>query len=64
MAAEKLKIDYKTKNNQTNPQTKNHKESHELRQQAQHKSPEHMYLKFITPLTPFVGKIVLSSAWV
>ena len=41
-----------------NPQTKNQKESHEFRLQAQHKSPEHMYLKFVTPLTPSVGKIV------
>jgi len=32
---------------------KNHKNSYELiliRPQTQHKSPEHMYLKFLTPL--------------
>ena len=37
-----------------NIQIKNHKKSHELRlvtPQMQHKSPEYMYLKFLTPLT-------------
>jgi hypothetical protein len=43
----------------TNPQTKDHKHSHELRlirQQTQHKNPEQMYLKFLTPLTSSVEK--------
>jgi len=25
--------------------------------QRQHTSPEHMYLKFLTPLTPYGGKL-------
>jgi hypothetical protein len=47
----------------TNPQIKNHKQSHEFRlitPQTQHNNPEHMYLKlnFLTPITPSVEKIV------
>jgi len=45
----------------TNPQIKIHKNSYELtpiRQQIHHKSPDHMYLKFLTPLTQYVEKIV------
>jgi hypothetical protein len=37
------------------------KKSYELRlirPQTQHKNPGHMYLKFITPLTPYMEKIV------
>jgi hypothetical protein len=61
MAIEKLKINYKTNKTWTNPQIKNNKKSHELRlirTQTQYKNPEHMSLKFITPLTPSVGKPV------
>jgi hypothetical protein len=42
-------------------QIKNYKNSHELRlirPQMQHKSPQHMYLKFLMPLAPSVEKIV------
>jgi hypothetical protein len=45
-------------------QIKNHKISHEIRmnrRQTQHKNPEHVYLKFLTPLTPSVGKKTESS---
>jgi hypothetical protein len=45
----------------TNPQIKDHKKSHELRlirPQTQHKNPEHMYLKFLMPLTLSLEKIV------
>ena len=38
--------------------------SHELslmRPQTQHKYPEHMYLKFLTPLTPLVEKLCIFS---
>jgi hypothetical protein len=43
------------------PQIENHKNSYELRlirPQTQHKNPEHMYLKFLTPVTPSVEKTV------
>ena len=39
----------------------NHKQSDEItlvRPQTQHKSPEHTYLKFLTPLTQYVEKSV------
>jgi hypothetical protein len=45
----------------TNLQIKNNKKIRILsliRPQAQQKNPEHMYLKFLTPLTPLVEKIV------
>jgi hypothetical protein len=45
----------------TIPQTRNHKKSHELRfirPLTPHKRAEHMYLKFITPLTLSVEKTV------
>jgi hypothetical protein len=50
----------------TNPQIKIHKNSYELtmiRQQTQHKSPDHMYLNFLTPLTQYVEKIVNLLHW-
>jgi hypothetical protein len=43
-----------------NLQIKNHKKRLKLRQitpPTQHKNPEHMYLKFLKPLTPSVEKI-------
>jgi len=43
----------------TNPKIKNHKKSNKLQligPQTQHKYLEHMYLKFLKPLTPFVEK--------
>jgi len=47
---------------QTNPQIKNHKMCHDItliRPQIQHRSPEHMYLKFlVSPLPQSVEKIV------
>jgi hypothetical protein len=47
------KLTTKPKNkSRTNPQIKNHEKSHELRlirPQTQHRNPEHMYLKFLTP---------------
>jgi hypothetical protein len=57
MATEKLTTRLKNKT-WMNLQIKNHKKCHELRlirPQTQHKNPEHMYLKF---LTPSVEKIV------
>jgi len=45
----------------TSPQIIKHKQSHELRLirlHTQHNTPEHTYLKFLTPLTPSVGKVV------
>jgi hypothetical protein len=51
MAIEKLTTRLENKT-WTNLQIKNHKKSHELRlirPQTQHKNPEHMYLKFLTP---------------
>jgi hypothetical protein len=60
MNTEKLNAKLKNKT-WTNPQIKNHKNSHELgliRPQTQHKNPEHMYLKFLIPPTPSVEKIV------
>jgi len=31
-----------------------------IRIQTQHKNPEHMYFKFLTPLTPSVEKVQVS----
>jgi hypothetical protein len=43
----------------TNPQIKNHKKRCRLIiTQTQHKNPEHIYLKFLTLLTPSVEKTV------
>jgi hypothetical protein len=45
----------------TNPKIKTHKKSHKLRvirTQTWHKGPEHMYLIFLTPLTPSVEETV------
>jgi len=45
----------------TSPQITKHKQNHELRlirPQTQHKAPEDTYLKFLTPLTPSVEKVV------
>jgi hypothetical protein len=45
----------------TNPQIKSHKKSHELkliRPQTEHKSSETTFLKFLTPPTPSVERIV------
>ena len=45
----------------SNPQIKNQEKSLELRlirPQTKHKNPEHMYLKFLTPLKPSVEKTV------
>jgi len=54
MATEKLEINTRLKNKTwTNPQIKNHKNSHEIRlikQQSRHKNPQHTYLKFLTQL--------------
>jgi hypothetical protein len=62
MAIEKLKITTRLLNKTwTNPQIKNNKENHEfrlIRPQIQHKNPENMYLKFLTPITPSVEKTV------
>jgi len=58
MATEKLNLTTRPKNK--NLQIKNHKNSHELRlirPQTQHKNPQHMYLKFLTPPAPSVEKI-------
>ena len=49
------------KKKRTNPEIKKHKTSHELRlirPQMRHKNPEHMYLKFLIPVTPSVEKTV------
>ena len=51
MATEKLEINFKKR---TNPQIQKHKTSHELtliRPQMQHRSPEHVHLKFLIPIT-------------
>jgi hypothetical protein len=43
------------------PQIKNHKKLPELRMirpQTQYEIPEHMYLKFLTPLRPSMEKIM------
>jgi hypothetical protein len=51
MTIEKLPTSLKNKT-WTNLQLKNHKNSHVLRLirlQTEHKSPEHRYLKFLTP---------------
>jgi stress-induced morphogen len=48
-------------------QIKNHKNKHELRlirPEAQHRSPEHMNLKFLTASTPICGENCESSLWV
>ena len=62
MTTEVLKIHYKTQiQNPDQSKIINHKKSHELRlirPQTQHKNREHMYLKFLTPLTTFVEKTV------
>jgi len=62
MAIGKLKIYYKPQTyTWIIPQIKTPKKSYELRLirlQTLHKNPEHMYLKFLTPLTPSVEKIV------
>ena len=54
MATEKLEINARLKNKTwTNPQIKNHKNSHEIRlirQQSRHKNPQHLYLKFLAQL--------------
>jgi hypothetical protein len=61
MTTDKLKINYRLKHKTcANPQIKNHKKGHELRlirPWTKHKNPEHMHLKFLTPLPP-VEKIV------
>jgi hypothetical protein len=59
MAIEKLTTRLKNKA-WTNLQIKNHKKNHELRllRLQTTKNSEHMYLKFLTPLTPSVEKIV------
>jgi len=61
MATEKLKINYKVQNKTwTNQQIKNHKNSHELsviRSRKRQKSRT-LVLKFLTPLTLSVEKIV------
>jgi len=48
MAIEKLKINCKTQT-RTNPQIQNHKKSHELKLNRQHKKSEHTHLKFLRP---------------
>jgi hypothetical protein len=62
MAIGKLKIYYKPQTlTWINPQIKTHKKSYELRlirPHTLHKNPEHTYLKFLTPVTPSVEKIV------
>jgi len=63
MTIEILKITYKPSKIISGPfhKLKIIKKNHELkliRPQTQHKYPEHMYLKFLTPLTPSVEKIV------
>jgi hypothetical protein len=60
MAIEKLTTSLNNKT-WTNPQNKNHKNSHEfglIRPQSQHKIPEYMYSKFSPPIVPSVEKIV------
>jgi hypothetical protein len=62
MTIEELKLTARLKNKTwNNPQIQNHKQIHELillRQQTQHKSSEHMYLKLLILLTQAVEKIV------
>jgi hypothetical protein len=62
MVIGKLKINYKPQTyTWTNLQIKNQWKSYEvrlIRPQTQHKNSEHMYLKFLTSLTPSVEKIV------
>jgi hypothetical protein len=56
MAIKKLTTRLKNKTC-TYPPIKNHKNNHEcrlIRSQTQHKHPEHMYLKSVTPLTQYV----------
>jgi hypothetical protein len=60
MAIKRQKLTTRLKNKTwTNRQKplKNH-ELKLIRPQTQHKNPEHTYLKFLTPLTPSVEKIV------
>jgi len=62
MATDKLKINYKAQNKTwTNQQIKNHKNSHELsviRSQIRQKKSRTLVLKFLTPLTLSMEKIV------
>jgi hypothetical protein len=59
MATEKFNLIIRPNNK--NLQIKNYKNSHEIRltrPQMQHTNPQHMYLKFLTPLAQSVEKIV------